>query len=327
MENDVNSNRNLTQENAVERNKLRTAKNAGLTKGALISALVGLIILVVTLFTAYNLNKKDHAKQVAMMEDQKSMFNRQLTGRDSVINDWLLTFDQVEKDLSMIKQKENLITMKSSGPELSKDRKEQVFADIKDLNTLLDNNKKKLAALSAQLKNSNGSIKGLEARVATLETTIKQYENDMAVLKTTIEKKDTEIGDLNTKVANLDVTVSQQDTKIKDQTSKLNQGYLVSGTFKELKEKGIITKEGGFLGLGKKGSLLPDSQENLFSKIDITELKTIPVHSKDAKLITKHPSNSYVLVPEEGKGIAYIEIKDPEMFWKISKYAVVEISK
>jgi hypothetical protein len=33
------------------------------------------------------------------------------------------------------------------------------------------------------------------------------------------------------------------------------------------------------------------------------------------------------MVPEEGKKIAYIEIKDPEAFWKISKYAVVEISK
>ena len=79
--------------------------------------------------------------------------------------------------------------------------------------------------------------------------------------------------------------------------------------------------------MGKKGALIADVPEKLFTKVDITETKMIPVHSKGAKLITKHPSNSYTMVPEEGDKIAYIEIKDPEMFWKMSKYAVVEIGK
>ena len=217
--------------------------------------------------------------------------------------------------------------MKSSESELSKDKKEQVLADIKYINTLLENNKKKLDGLTAQLRNSNGTIKGLESRVATLETTIKQYEIDMTALKETVTKKEEEIGQLNVKVAELDGTVLKQDETIKGQTDKLNEAYLISGTSKELKEKGIISKEGGFLGLGKLGTLVADLPANSFSKIDITQLKTIPIHSKDAKLITKHPSGSYEIVPEGDKKIAYIEIKDPEMFWKISKYAVVEIGK
>lgn len=327
MENDEKSSRNLSDQSAVERNKLINAKNEGLKKGSLISGLIGLILVILTAVIGYNLYKKDHTKQVTMMEDQRNMFNKQLTGRDSVINDWLMTFDQIEKDLNLIKQKENLITLKSSESELSKDKKAQVLADIKSINNLLDENKKKLASLSAQLRNSNGTIKGLEARITTLESTMKQYESDIAALKTTVEKKDMEIGQLNVKVASLDTTVSQQGETIKGQTQMLHQAFYVSGTFKELKEKGIVTKEGGFLGLGRKGTLVSDSKEALFSKVDITELKTIPVHSKSAKLITSHPSNSYQFVPEGDKGIAYIEIKDPEMFWKISKYAVVQINK
>jgi chromosome segregation ATPase len=327
MENYESSNRNLREENSVEKNKLRASKNAGRSNGALIAGLIGLVILIVVVIVGYNMNKKDHERQVAMMEDQRTMFTKQLTERDSTINDWLMTFDQIEKDLNMIKQKENILTMKSSESELSKDKKEQVLADIKYINTLLENNKKKLASLTAQLKNSNGTIKGLEARVATLETTIKQYEVDMTALKETVTKKDQEIGQLNVKVAELDGTVLKQDETIKGQTDKLNEAYLISGTSKELKEKGIITKEGGFLGLGKLGTLVADLPANSFSKIDITQLKTIPIHSKDAKLITKHPSGSYEIVNEGDKKIAYIEIKDPEMFWKISKYAVVEIGK
>ena len=311
---------------AVEMNKLRTASKAGLKKGILITAVISLIILIVAGVIGYNLHTKEHEKQLAMMEDQRYVLTKEITTRDSTINDWLLTFDQVEKDLNLIKQKENIVTLKTSESELSKDKREQVLADIKYINTLLDNNKKKIASLNARLKDSNGTIQGLQTRMATLETTLKQYETDISALKATLEKKDFEIGQLNVKMAVLDSTVYQQGERIKDQTGKLNEAFMTSGTFKELKDKGIISKE-GFLGMGKKGSLVPDLPEGLFSKIDITQTKTIPVHSKDAKLITKHPSSSYTMVPEEGKKIAYIEIKDPEAFWKISKYAVVEISK
>jgi len=49
------------------------------------------------------------------------------------------------------------------------------------------------------------------------------------------------------------------------------------------------------------------------------------VNSKDAKLITSHPSGSYEIIAEGENMIAGIEIKDPDEFWKISRYAVVEI--
>ena len=327
MEKDEISNRNLKDENAVERNKLSNARKAGLTRGAVTSAIIAFIILIAAGIFGYSYHTREFNKQLAVMENQKEMFTRQLVSRDSSINNWLLTIDQIEKELSLIKQKENMVTLNSSAPELSGDKRAQVLADIKDINTLLENNKKKIASLNSIINNSNGTIKGLQARVSTLETTLKEYESNIAELKVALEKKDFEINQLNVKVAGLDSTVFQQVEKINGQTEKLNQAYLVSGTFKELKAKGIISKEGGFLGMGKKGALMPDVPEKSFTRIDITQTKMIPVHSKAAKLITKHPSNSYTMVPEAGDKIAYIEIKDPEMFWKISKYAVVEIGK
>ncbi len=326
MEKDENSNRNLTDDNSVEK-KLKSARNEGRKNGALISGLIGIVIILALIFTAYGIHKRDHEEQLAMMENQRITLTKQLTERDSTINDWLMTFDKIEKDLGIIKEKENMITMKSSGSELTKDKKEQVLADVRDINTLLDNNRRKIASLNAQLKNSNGALKGLQARIEDLDTTLKQYEVDMADLRDNLSKKDFQLNQLNVKMAALDETVTKQDETIQNQTDKLNQAFLASGTYKELKEKGIMEKEGGFLGLGRTGTLVPNPPEKSFSKIDIMETKTIPVHSREAKLITKHPSDSYVMVPGEGKNIAYIEIKDPENFWKISKYAVVEISK
>jgi hypothetical protein len=56
-------------------------------------------------------------------------------------------------------------------------------------------------------------------------------------------------------------------------------------------------------------------------------MKSIPINSKSAKLISEHPANSYQFIRDKDKKIASIEITDPVQFWKISKYAVVEITK
>jgi hypothetical protein len=327
MENRETGNRNITGENAVVANKVNNARKEGIARGALVSAIISLLLLIVAGAIVYSLYKQGHNKQLALMETQRISFTKQVAERDSLVNDWLLTFDQIENDLNLIKQKENIITVKSSDSEFSKTRKDQILNDIRYINTLLESNKKKIASLSAQLKNSGGTIKGLQTRIASLETTVKQYETEMAALKETLVQKEFEIGQLNTRMTALEVTVQEKDSQIIDQTDLLNQAYLTSGTFKELKEKGIVSKEGGFLGLGRKESLVKDLNDNLFSKIDVRETKTIPVNSKDAKLITNHPSGSYEMVHEGNNRIASIEITDPDMFWKISKYAVVEIIK
>jgi len=261
------------------------------------------------------------------MEEQKTSFTEQLTARDSMINEWLTAFDEIERDLNTIKEKENLITMKSSDSEFTKARKDQIIEDIRSINTLLEANKKRIASLSAQLKQSGSQIKGLQARIETLEASVKQYETEIADLKTVLGEKDIEIGQLNTRMYALQDTISRQVEQINDKTYNLNKAFIVYGTFKDLKEKGLVDKEGGFLGLGRKESLVEDFSDSLFEEIDATQMRTIPVNSRNVKLITDHPTDSYALVPEGENRIAYIEIKDPQEFWKISKYAVVELIK
>jgi len=328
MENKETNGPNIPNENVAIKGKLNDARKEGLTKGSLITAIVSFILLVALGVLVYSLYKKDHNTQLVLMEAQKSSFTEQLTARDSMINEWLLAFDQIEKDLLLIKEKENLITMNSSDSEFSKDRKDQIREDINSINTLLEANKERIASLSAQLKKSGTNIKGLQARVETLETTVKQYEVAITDLKTILAGKDIEIGDLNTRVLALEDTVSKQFDRINSQISELNKGFLASGTFKDLRDKGLVSKEGGFLGLGRQESLIEDFTDNsLFEIVDVTKTRTIPVNSRKAKLITEHPTDSYALVPEGDNRIAYIEIKDPDQFWKISKYAVVELIK
>ena len=95
---------------------------------------------------------------------------------------------------------------------------------------------------------------------------------------------------------------------------------------KQLKAKGLLTKEGGFIGLGKTKTMAASFPDSSFKQIDITVMKSIPVNSKNAKLISEHPANSYKFIRDANKKIESIEITDPAQFWKISKYAVVEIT-
>jgi hypothetical protein len=325
MTNDVNSNRNIPNDNAASRINERKAKKQGLKKGVITTALIALMLLAGAGFVVNSKYKDEQNKHAAIVENQKRSYTQLLTSRDSVINEWMLTFDQIEKDLSMVKEKENIITMKSADKEFSKDKKQQILKDIEYINALLDQNKKKIASLTAQLNNSGGTIKGLQVKVAQLEASMKEREVEIADLKTSLTKKDFEIGQLNTRMSDQQVAIAQKDEKISIQTAEMNKGFVASGTYKSLKAKGILSKEGGFLGLGKKESLHQNFSDNAFTQVDITETKSIPVNSKDAKLITSHPSSSYELVRDKDNKIASIDIKDPDQFWKISKYAVVEI--
>jgi hypothetical protein len=327
MINDENKTRNLVSENAGARQNVTKTKKDGFSKGVLITAIISFAVLIIAGIIVYSLYSKEHTKQLTLMESQRRSFTEQLTTRDSVLNEWMLTFDQIEKNLTTIKEKENLINIKSSNVEFTKDKKQQILEDIKSINTLLDQNKAKIAALNAQLKSSGGTIKVLQNKIAELETTMKQRENEVSELKTALVNKDFEIGQLNTRMTGLQDTITQKDTKIVNQTKRLNKAFLARGTYKALKEKGLVSKEGGFLGLGRTEYLHNDFKDSSFEQINITEMKTIPVNSKAVKLITDHPANSYKLVRDNSNKISYIEINDPDEFWKISKYAVVEIGK
>jgi hypothetical protein len=326
MTNEVSGNRPVTNDNAASRNNERKAKSEGVKKGVLTTLIIALLLLVVAGFVVNSMFKNEQKKNVAIVENQKHSFTQLLTSRDSVINEWMLTFDEIEKDLSTVKEKENIITMKSSDKEFSKDKKQQILKDIEYVNTLLDQNKKKIASLTAQLNNSGGTIKGLQVKVAQLEADMKQRETEIADLKVVLTKKDFEIGQLNTKATEQQVAITQRDEKITNQTNEMNKGFIASGTYKTLKAKGLLTKEGGFLGLGKKEAMVNNKlAQDAFTQVNITEVKSIPVNSKSAKLITYHPASSYELVRDKDNKIASIDIKNPDEFWKVSKYAVVEI--
>jgi len=272
-------------------NRLR---QEGAKKAVVTTSIIGFVILLIAIIISYSLYKHDHKLLLSQMETQKNAFTEKLTSRDSSIGEWVTTFGEIEKNIALIKEKEHVISTNSSTGELSKNNKQQILDDIKYVNSLLEQNKKKIASLNNQLNKSGGTIKGLQNTIAGLEASVKQSESDIADLKATLLTKKFEIEQLNTEKTELQAANVQKDEKIK--------------------------------GLGKTKTLATSFPDSSFKQIDITVLKSIPVNSKSARLISEHPANSYQFMRDKDKKIESLEISDPAQFWKISKYAVVEIS-
>ena len=334
MKNDENNKTNPVNENAGTSKNEKTKSeieqktwDEGVRKGAVTTSIISLIVLLVAGFIVYSLYSRDHKKLLNLMETQKTSLTEKVTSRDSVISEWITTFDDIQKNIALIKEKEKVISVNSSNVEISNDKKIQVLEDIKYINTLLEQNKKKIASLNAQLKKSGGTIKVLQDKISELEASMKQNENEITDLKTSLVDKKFEVAQLNTQMTVMQDTITKKDEKISAQTYEMNKAFYTCGTFKELKAKSLLTKEGGFIGLGKTESLTGNFPDNSFIQIDITQTKSIPVNSKSAKLISEHPAGSYELIRDKDKKVESIEIKDPALFWKNSKYAVVEITK
>ena len=78
------------------------------------------------------------------METQKSLFTEKITSRDSVIGAWIITFDDIEKNIALIKEKEKIISINSSNSEISKDKKNKFWKILNPLIPCLTKTKRKL---------------------------------------------------------------------------------------------------------------------------------------------------------------------------------------
>lgn len=300
-------------------------KSKKIQVGTVVAAFVVLLIVIVSA-VYINTQKQD---QINTLQSEKAAMVQTMQQKDSIMNDAENTFNQIEENLKFIKEKRQQIAMDQK--EGGKNRKQAVVEDIKLMNSMLEASDKKISDLQAKLRKSGIHVHSLEQRIAALNESLTNQNNEIAELKKVIEDKDSNLAQLNTKVNDMSSQMTQQtDTiaskqqQLVNKTNALNTGHFALGTFKELKSEGILAREGGVLGLGSSKAIQENFSNKYFTTVDIRDTKSIPLHAKKAKMISEHPDSSYQFVEKDGQ-IASLEIKDPAEFWRISKYAVIEV--
>jgi len=264
-----------------------------------------------------------HEEEMKALQLSKDSLMQQLNGRDSTIDSFFDSFNDIQDNLATIKEKENIINMNTSGDvETTPEMKDQIQNDIQSIYDLLKENKNKLSKLQKRLRSSNIKIKALKETINNLMKQINNKDVEIGDLKQKLGKMNIQINILETNVDSLQGENQAKDETITQKENDLNTAYYVFGNKKELKENGVITKEGGFIGIGKISKLRNDFNTDYFTKIDIRTTKEIPLACKKAEILTTHPAGSYELVTNDGK-VEKIVIKDEKEFWKASKYLVI----
>lgn len=264
----------------------------------------------------------------ALNKDKETLVN-DAKQKNAMIDEFVSSMNEIETNLNAVTEKQAAINMSATNPEMTRSQKERINEEIASINDLMKTNKDKIADLQKKIKGSGKRIAEFEKMVASLQQQIEGKDKELADLNTKLNDLNGQVATLNTNVTSL---TSQNDEKTKviaDQTEKMHTAYYTKGTYKELENKKVLTKEGGFLGLGKEQKVTNDFNPDAFSKVDITQTKVIPIESRNAKIITTHPSNSYVLETKEKdkKYVTNLVINDPDQFWKASKYLVVMVQQ
>lgn len=249
---------------------------------------------------------------------QTDSLRQVISQKDNEINDMMGTLNEIQDGFNEINAAENRVTIAKGGEGANKEQ--QIRENIQFIAKTMKHNRELIAKLRNQLKQS--SVKG-DALKNTLESLSKQLEEkdkQLQQMRAELDAKDIHITELDEAINNLHTNVnnlanesSKKSQVINSQDKQLNTAWFVFGTRKELKEQRII--EGDKV-------LQSNFNKNYFTKIDIRVDKEIKLYSKYAKVLTMHPSSSYILQRDANKQYT-LKITNPEIFWSTSKYLVI----
>ena len=252
--------------------------------------IAGFLLIVGIVGGVHVYNQKE--AEISALMTEKANTNQMIHQKDSIANDMELTFNEIEANLKFIKEKRNQVSMVQS--EGGKNRKQLLVEDVKLMDNMLNESEKRIAELEGKLKKSGLNLKSYETRLQALTDNIASQNTEIAELKKTIEDKNVNLAQLNTKVETMGVDMKKQADSITfkqqvivERTNKLNTAHVVKGTFKELKEEGILNREGGILGLGSNKAIQQNFDSKHFTELDIRDTKKIPVNAKKAMLISE----------------------------------------
>jgi len=265
------------------------------------------------LLTACTQDPKE-TPQFQQLAEDNDRTRAEIAEKDSMINDLFGTVNRISENLRIIRTKQGQLGSADGGSE-GMNVEERIMGDIQSIDGLLAENRALIERLRKQSKGSATSMAELQRTVEDLDRSVSEKDEEIALVKE-------QLASTNSSLATL-IEMYRDKSQLADlQRNELNTAWYAVGTAKELRENGVLAKEGGIAGIGGVNKLnTNDLAKGYFTRIDITRDSSIPVVAKKAKLATTHPEGSYRF--EEGA--AKLVIIDPNAFWSISKYLVVVV--
>lgn len=278
-------------------------------------------VLITSLIAAASCGTSE-AEKAKQKAQQDSLLQVQ---QDSLLNVFRAELEDISKTIDEVSVRNGIIDVDTAeGGTLSKDR---ILEKVSALDNLLNKNQSELKQVYDRMKKNKVENAELEKLIQSMQARIAERENEIKVLMEMLADKDVVIEEIK---ARLDTMRRNQIALTEDiiaMDEEMHLVYYIVDDQKTLKEKGVITKEGGILGIGSSKRLdVGKLNTSLFTEVDERELSNIPLYSKKAKLITNHPDDSYAFIEDGSGGVSELVIKDRKRFWAATDYLVVEVA-
>ena len=265
----------------------------------------------------------NNANRTAELENELENLRNERHIADSLQNvfyDFLL---QIEGNLTEIRTRERIV--QDAARERPRNLQERIVQDLADINALMEQNRARLNDLERvrrQLRAANADvtrltelIEGLQARVEEQEEQIRELQEQLNIATQRIETLTAE---------NLMITEESERRQavIDQKTIDLNTGFFTIGTIQTLRESGVITQRGGFIGIGRTNTINEEAAAQNFTRIDVREFTRLETNAQRIEVVTPHPAGSFRINNEDTRNLV-IEITDPSTFWTSSRFLVV----
>lgn len=246
--------------------------------------------------------------------------------RDSAMLELVTTINLIDESLGQISQKEDQLRLNANDPEFTENNRDNILNEIQSIYEMMEENKNKVNELNRRLAEAREKIKQSDADLKHANKLMAQYQVMIDKLNTKIEVRDTQIASLEEELAKMNISLDSLKMEFSEQKEDLNRVYFAFGTKKELMEKNVIDKSGGFIGIGKTLQLKSDFNKSFFTEASLSELKEIELYVEEANMLTTHRDGSYHFDKKEDR-IEKLVIDDAQKFWESSKYLVLEVEQ
>jgi hypothetical protein len=277
-----------------------------------------LAYLTIALLITEGCNNKQE-QQIKSLTAEDSTLMREGGKKDSTILAYVKSMNDIQDNLDSIKAAEKILSVGAFGSE----HHPNAVEDIRNINAQLLRYHKEIYSLENKLRSLDSKNKEIQKMEGHLAQELAEKDSGIAVLQKKIVGMNDSLRTVMQQFNDSMVVINNQKNQISDMTTEIHTVYYAVGTVKEFKKNGVITREGGFAGIGRNTEMKQDFNTQYFTQEDMTKLSIIPLNSKFEKVITKHPSTSYS-VTNNSKADSLI-IKDPASFWSTSKYLVVVV--
>lgn len=241
-----------------------------------------------------------------------------IVSSDSLVNQYALYIKTIRDNISEIEKQELFLKNLKGGSESYEIDSMDVITTIQNMGERLKENEKMIYALNHSLEGANSKNNKFMEEINSLNELIAKNNREVYLLQE-------ELSAINASFDMLFDKYNSQNIRINELNTALNMVAYAIGSKGELLDNGVLTKQGGVIGIGKTKKLSNDLNTDYFTYASKNDLKALQLGVKNIKIITSHSLSSYEIHQSEKGFVDSLVITNPDLFWRNSKFLVVEV--